>query len=108
MKIILSPAPVAPGQYRDRHDDQFALPQRYVGLSGRDRRRKKHVPVADGICEPRSSTVYQLCESVQGAGRRLVAVAGLPAGRAVVPLRAVGLPVKERRIKTNFYFFFLF
>jgi len=45
---------------------------------------------------------------VEGAGRRWGAVAGLPAGRAVVPLRAVGLPVKERRIKTNFYFFFLF
>lgn len=35
-------------------------------------------------------------------GGRLVAVAGLPAGRAVVPLRAVGLPGKRKKNQNKF------
>lgn len=61
-----------PRQRPHRRDDAGALPQRPVRLPRRDRRPAQPLSVADGVREPSSAAIYQLRQSLQGAGRRVV------------------------------------
>ena len=55
-----------------RRDDAGALPQRPVRLPRRDRRPAQSLSVADGVRQSGGAAIYQLRQSLQGVGRRVV------------------------------------